>query len=345
MIRIRRCQSADVPDVLTFLDRHWKPRHVFTADRELFDWQYARPDRPGEYAIALAHDDSHDDLVGLLGYLPTRRFDPELAGDNALWLALWKVRDDVAGPVGLQLLNDVANSEPHTSIGVIGFQPPAAAIYKALKFEVGELRHYVLVNPDVSTFELAAFGDPPKRRVPDSDLTAVRVDASNFPAAADGLDLGTRAALAPAKTPEYFRSRFLRHPRYRYGSFAIQREGHAIGLLATRVATHGGRRALRVVDYIGPSEAVPSLGRVILDEVRRVDAEYADVLNWGIDPALFNAAGFACIDPAGPDIVPNHFEPFERRNATVRFALKSDRPAVLFKGDGDQDRPNELIAS
>ena len=45
------------------------------------------------------------------------------------------------------------------------------------------------------------------------------------------------------------------------------------------------------------------------------------------------------------DIVPNHFEPFERRNATVRFALKSERPAVLFKGDGDQDRPNQRIAS
>jgi len=341
MIRIRRCQSSDVPGVLTFLDRHWKTRHVFTADRELFDWQYARPDRPGEYAIALAHDDANGDLVGLLGYLPTRRFDPMLAGNNALWLALWKVRDDAAGPVGLQLLTDVANSEPHTSIGVIGFQPPAAAIYKALKFEVGELCHYVLPNPDVSTFELAVFDNLPKRPVPASDLTAVRVDSSNFSAAAEGLDLGTRAVLAPQKTPEYFRSRFLAHPRYRYGSFVIQREGRALGLLATRLATHGGRRALRVVDYIGPSEAVPGLGQVVLDEVRRAEAEYADVLNWGIDPALFAAAGFACVDSSGPNIVPNHFEPFERRNATVRFALKSDRPAVLFKGDGDQDRPNQ----
>jgi hypothetical protein len=341
MIRIRRCQPSDVPDVLTFLDRHWKTRHVFTADRELFDWQYARPDRPGEYAIALAHDESTGDLVAMLGYLSTRRFDPALAGNNALWLALWKVREDVAGPIGLQLLTEVANSEPHTSIGVIGFQPPAAAIYQALKFEVGELRHYVLVNPDVTTFELAVFANPPTCTVPDSDLTAVRIDPSNFSGAVEGLDLGTRAALAPEKTPEYFRSRFLLHPRYCYDSFVIQREGQAIGLLATRVATHGDRRALRVVDYIGPSEAVSGLGRLILDEVRRVDAEYADILNWGIDPALFNAAGFTCIDPAGPDVVPNHFEPFERRNATVRFALKSNRPAVLFKGDGDQDRPNQ----
>jgi hypothetical protein len=99
------------------------------------------------------------------------------------------------------------------------------------------------------------------------------------------------------------------------------------------------------VDFIGADDLVPALGRLILDQVRRHEAEYADILNAGIDPALFEAAGFSPIDPSGPDIVPNHFEPFERRNATVRFALKADRPAVLFKGDGDQDRPNQLIGS
>jgi hypothetical protein len=345
MIAIRRCQTADVPDVLAFLDAHWERGHVFTRDRTLFDWQYAVPDRPGEYAIALARQDDRA-LVGMLGFLPTRRFDPALASDNTLWLALWKVRDDISsGPIGLQLLASVTESEPHTSVGVIGFQPPAAAIYKALKYQVGELTHYVLPNPDVPTFHLASFARRPERPVPDTNLTAAAVDDDTFSAAVDGLDLGTRTAQAPRKTAAYFRSRFLRHPRYRYASFVLRMDERPVGLLATRVASHGDRRALRVVDYIGADDLVPALGRLILDHVRREHAEYADVLNWGIDPALFEAAGFTRVDPAGPDIVPNHFEPFERRNATVRFALKSERPAVLFKGDGDQDRPNQVPAS
>jgi hypothetical protein len=114
-----------------------------------------------------------------------------------------------------------------------------------------------------------------------------------------------------------------------------------VGLLAARVASHGRRQALRVVDFIGADDCVPALGAPILALVRRLGAEYADVHNWGIDPALFEAAGFSRVDPSGPTIVPNHFEPFERRNAPIRFALRSTRPAVLFKGDGDQDRPNE----
>jgi len=345
MITIRRCQTADVPDVLAFLEAHWKPGHIFTRDRELFDWQYARQDRPGEYTIALARNNDSGELVGMLGYLPTRRFDPSLADNNAIWLALWKVREDVAGPIGLQLLNDVTKGERHTSIGVIGFQPTAAAIYIALKFQLGELRHYVLPNPDVSAFELASFERRPDRRVPDTNLTAVPVDAATFSAAVAGFDLGSRDRQLPHKTPAYFWSRYLQHPRYRYEAFVLCRDDRPIGLLATRLAAHREQRALRVVDFIGADDLVPALGRLILDQVRRYGAEYADILNWGIDSALFEAAGFSSIDPVGPDIVPNHFEPFERRNAPVRFALKADGPAVLFKGDGDQDRPNQLLGS
>jgi hypothetical protein len=345
MITIRRCQTADVPDVLAFLEAHWKPGHIFTRDRELFDWQYARQDRPGEYTIALARQNESGELVGMLGYLPTRRFDPSLADNNAIWLALWNVREDVAGPIGLQLLNDVTRGERHTSIGVIGFQPTAAAIYTALKFQVGELRHYVLPNPDVSAFELASFERRPDRQVPDTNLTAVAVDDTTFSATVAGLDLGSRDRQLPHKTPAYFRSRYLQHPRYRYDAFVLGRDDRPIGLLATRLAAHRGRQALRVVDFVGADDLVPALGRLILDQVRRSGAEYADILNWGIDSALFEAAGFSSIDPIGPDIVPNHFEPFERRNAPVRFALKGDGPAVLFKGDGDQDRPNQLPGS
>ena len=57
--------------------------------------------------------------------------------------------------------------------------------------------------------------------------------------------------------------------------------------------------------------------------------------------SLFREAGFTQIDPEGPDIVPDHFEPFERRNIRLRFAVNTNQPVILFKGDGDQDRPNQ----
>jgi len=90
---------------------------------------------------------------------------------------------------------------------------------------------------------------------------------------------------------------------------------------------------LRIIDYVGPEDAVPDLGPIVQAGMRRTGAEYADVYNWGIDPALFRQAGFSAVDLDGPDIVPDHFEPFEARNISIRFAVKSSRPVVLFTHD------------
>jgi hypothetical protein len=69
-------------------------------------------------------------------------------------------------------------------------------------------------------------------------------------------------------------------------------------------------------------------------------AEYADVYNTGIDATPFECAGFRRVDPDGPEIVPDHFEPFERRNVRLWFTMKAAADARLFKGDADQDRPS-----
>jgi len=342
MITIRRCRASDVPEVLAFLDAHWKRGHVFTVDRALFDWQYGPVDGSPEYSIVIARREEDAALVGMLGYVPTRRFDPALRDDNAVWLALWKVRDDApSGALGLRLLHYLTEHEPHTSIGVIGFQPQVAAIYTALQYEVGELRHYVLPNPDVSHLELASLDRSRAAAVPHTTLTTVRLDETNIASTVADLDVCERNGKTPRKTAQYFRDRYLRHPVYQYETCVIRCGDRPVALLASRVATHEGARALRVVDFLGPDELVRDLGAIVLAEVRRCDAEYADVHNWGIDPRLFESAGFLRVDPAAGDVVPNHFEPFERRNAPIRFALKSVRRAVLFKGDGDQDRPNQ----
>jgi hypothetical protein len=343
MVTIRHCRTEDVADVLAFLEAHWKPGHIFTVERALFDWQHALPGRPGEYSMAIARRTADDALLGILGYIPTRRFDPSLAADNTVWLALWKLRDDAeTAGLGLRLLTYVTNSEPHTAIGVIGFQAEIRPIYEALGFTVGELRHYVMPNPDVDRFELATLRMPALAPRADGDLTAASVDAMNFLERVAAIDPEAGRAQAPGKTPVFFLGRYVQHPIYRYRCDVVCRGGEAIGLLVTRLATHEGRRALRVIDYLGPQDAVPGLGSLILQQVRTAGAEYADVLNWGIDPGLFAQAGFSQIDPDGPDIVPNHFEPFEPRNIRVRFAIKVERPVVLFKGDGDQDRPSRM---
>jgi hypothetical protein len=301
--------------------------------RALFDWQHSR----GEgrcYSMAIARRDGIAPCLAssATSDSPVR---PALAADNTVWLALWKVRDDAARRAGLRLLKYVTDSEPHTTIGVIGFNRtfvPSIRRWVA----VGELRHYVMPNRH-RPHQLATIRAP-ARLPPGDDLRPRCLDTMNFGGVA-AVDLGLARA-GPGKTPAFFLGRYLQHPIYRYRCDVLCRTGHPIGLLATRIATHSGRRALRVVAYLGPEDAVPGLGPLILRQVRAAGAEYADVYNWGIEPYLFKQAGFSLVDPGGPDVVPDHFEPFEPRNVCLRYAVKTGRPAVLFKGDGDQDRPS-----
>jgi len=340
-VTIGRCQAQDVADVLAFIDAHWKKGHIFTVHRSLFDWQHALRDRPGEYSIAIARRSGDRTVLGILGYIPLRQFDPAIA-DNTVWLALWKVREDAdSAGLGLRLLKYVTDHESHSTLGVVGFNADVGPIYRALGFTTGELRHYVLPNPDVERFELAALPGSRRLAIPDSTLSTAPLETTSGEPVVK-LNLGSRDAWSPTKTPEMFIARYLRHPIYRYRCEIISRNGDPIGLLATRVAQHGSRSALRVIDYLGPHDAIPGLGALLFNHVRAAGAEYADAYNWGIDPELFERAGFLHVEPDGPDIVPDHFEPFEARNVRLRFAVKSSRPVVLFKGDGDQDRPNQL---
>ena len=69
-------------------------------------------------------------------------------------------------------------------------------------------------------------------------------------------------------------------------------------------------------------------------------AEYLDILNFGIEDIYFEKAGLLKLDPRKPVVIPNHYEPFEQKNVHLHFAMKTDKPYVIFKGDGDQDRPS-----
>jgi hypothetical protein len=141
------------------------------------------------------------------------------------------------------------------------------------------------------------------------DLSAKPMDAANAAAETANLQLGSRNAKTPKKTAAVFIARYLQHPIYRYRCDVIHRGGRAIGLLATRIATHNNRTALRIIDYLGPDDAVPGLGRLVLEQVRR-PAPGTDVYR-GIDPDLFARAGFL-VDPDGRDVVPDYFEPLRR---------------------------------
>ncbi len=338
-VAIRRCTSADVDEVRRFIDEHWARGHVLARSRELVDWQHREAD--GSYTFMAARDSSGD-VLGILGYIPTRRFDPTLGPDrNVVWLTTWKVREHArSSALGIRLLQQVRESEPGVAVGALGLTPSTLPIYRALGFSTGELSHYVFANRSVEHARLAVLerADHP----PTGDLDVAMLSPA---------DLAERAACAfahidpetgPMKSTAYFDARYCRHPMYAYKLAGLVENGAVVGVLVMRVAEHDGSRALRIVDFAGRPDVLRRSGRAIQALVETHGAEYADVYNAGFDADVFLGAGFRLVDPNGPVIVPDHFEPFERRNVRLFYAMSGGVRPRLFKGESDQDRPNAL---
>ncbi|MBI5211319.1 MAG: hypothetical protein HY927_15200 [Elusimicrobia bacterium] len=344
MVAVRLCRLDEIGAVMAFLHRHWSADHVLSWHRPLMDWQHRDTAHPDRYNWVVA--ERGGDVIGVLGFIPTRHYDPALGDRSLLWLSLWKVRDDagVAG-LGLRLLKTLAAVEPHAAIGVLGIGSPLSSLYRALGYEVGALRQHAVFNLRLPRRLAAAPPGQPLATPRPGDAVFRRLDRDSIGDACAGLDVPGNAL--PRKTPLYFRRRYLEHPVYRYDVRLVEVAGRPAGLAALRLAEHEGARALRIVDFMGPSGVWSRCGSAVAAVMEETGAEYADILEYGLDAADLRAAGFALVEPAGPLVVPNHFEPFVPRNVRVEFAVSrpAGRPFVLFRGDGDQDRPNRVARS
>ena len=345
---IHFCGNDEIDLVRDFLHIHWARDHVLSWHRALMDFQHKDRAR-NRYTFVLARRVSDKELVSVLGFIPTSLYDADLAGRSVIMLALWKVRSHagVTG-LGLRLLQYLVQHELHVAIGVAGINKDHPSMYKALGFNSAEYQQHYMRNWRITKPSLGRFpglGNPQRPKAGNARLEPLLRE--DFYRAVEGIDVGQRADLLPAKSPRYFFERFLNHPVYRYELNLVRLEGRPAGILASRLASHEGHHALRIIDYYGEETILGELGGEIDALLERSGAEHADIWSYGISGDTLLKAGFRRVDPDGAVIVPNFFEPFTPQNSRIRFSFKSitGAPFVLFRADGDQDRPNRVAHS
>lgn len=336
------CEDRHVPQVMAFIDRYFRAGHPLSRRRDLFDWQYGNgPD--ARYNLVLALEPSSAEILGMLGFIDGKRYNPALAGADCLWLTTWQVNPAARIPsLGFTLVRYLQEHVEHSYLASSGIRAALKPMYRALGFAVCDLSHHFLLNPDVPEHHIAVI--PPGLSAPPpvaaSGLRLSPVTKTNFPfdppAGAIGL------ARTPAKSAAYFYRRYSCHPFYDYRVFQVLRGSTPSGLLATRTVTENGAKALRVVDLLLDARDIPELGAPLLDLIVDSGCEYGDLLQAGLDGSALSLAGFRTVTGAPGVVVPNHFEPFVRQNIQITACFRGpDRgPFVVCKGDCDQDRPN-----
>jgi hypothetical protein len=341
MIEIKRCTDGDLQSVMDFLHEHWTKDHVLAKHRGLMDWQHADENHPGMYNWLIAVDE--EGVQGVLGFIPTSKFDKVLSEKPLTWLALWKIRPESKNNgLGLQLLNTLAQSESMGIIAVQGINPKHPPMYKALGYFTGELAQYFVCHPN-KTQSLLAVPEGFKLPVPSSGRATM--EELNIKDLAN-IVLSPFEPKLPLKTPIYFVNRYFKHPVYTYKVFEVLLQEHAVAIVVIRIAESGAAKVLRIVDFLGSDQALSECGTAINQIMHENDCEYADFWQYGIAEETLAGSGFRRVNFAGNIIVPNFFEPFLQRNARIEFAIKGikNEKLAIFRGDGDQDRPNRITS-
>jgi hypothetical protein len=331
-------RDDDRADVLEFLREHWRRDHVFVRRPELMDWQHRT--REGDLNFILARGDGA--IAGLLGFIPTRHYDADVDAD--VFLAIWKVRDDLSGSgLGLQLLQALRRHLRPTTIAAIGLSEMVLPIYRALRYTVGLMDHHVLFNPDIDNFRIA-LGVPDHGR-------AITQDADNgadvaFVPWSEAVRADSLAHVfansAPRKSVDYVVARYVEHPEYRYRIEVVTRSGRPQSVVVWRRVDTEGAAVLRIVDVIGDDEILGACRELFVERLRAENAEYIDVYHHGLSGAALARAGFLDRHEHPELIVPCYFEPLVRQNVELDFAVRSSAAGEvrLLRGDSDQDRPS-----
>lgn len=334
------CRLDQVDDLTAFLRTHWNPEHILVKSRAFLDWQH-RDEEKECYNFLLAMDSSAG-IVGVLGFIPTSRYDPAFSGeDETIWLTTWKVRDDFARGLGLMLLRGMMMRTAPARIGTVGLNPATQPIYQALGFRTGKLTRHFLLNPAIATPKLATIPPEFARAVaapgsidrfallPEQDLLETGRDL-NF-----GVD-------APRRALPYVLNRYLRHPFYRYQAHLAAGANGKAALLISRLCRHGNASALRLVDVLAAPDILAECSVAFSDLLESSGAEYLDFYCSGHGAALRHA-GLRDLAECPGLILPGYFEPFENSNVDLNYSLLgAEGDIVLCKGDADQDRPSRL---
>ena len=333
-------EENDVNLVQDFIHNEWKQNHILSQSRTLFDWQYLN--KNGEYNFVIAKQDLT--IIGILGFIPHKKYDKNIEKNYTIWLSLWKVSENNTIPgIGLKMIFFLKKIFKNYLIAVNGINTEVANIYKALGFKIGSLNHFYVTNENLEkkiisnsvNYELPKLN---KKGYEWEKLTKNNLKNLDNPEYYSE-DIFNQTSL------EYIKNRYLDNPFYNYSVYKITNSQiKKYSCLVLRYDSIESSNVIRIVDYIGDPNLLLFAGYGLNKIMINNSVEYADFWSYGISEKIMNNIGFKKVD--NNVIVPNYFEPFLRKNISINFAYQNplfpNKYPLTFKGDGDQDRPNKL---
>lgn len=329
---IRFAEKTDISAIMRFIEKHWKENHILAKDKDFFEYEFSIHTEKINFVLLL---DAEGDIVGILGFIP---YDET---NRDMFTVMWKVleRDEImfGGVLLLQYLKEHGECR---HIYTSGINEGTRNIYRYLGLQTDNLRHYYRVNENMEQ-HLAVVCEREK-----IDESEIRDHCFKMTLVEDAEIFKMKYHPNPnpnqiAKSPEYIIHRYFEHPRYKYFVYEIcEDDVPCNSYIIVRIQEHNGSKALRVIDYLGDTYLIEGLSCAIEQLLDELQCEYIDFYEYGIDDKILEHAGFRRNFLDSKNIIPNYFSPYICQNINIGIVFEKDTNPIIFKGDGDQDRPS-----
>lgn len=336
---IKQVPKNEVDKLVSFIDCHWKKGHALVKSRELLDFQHYNKE-DNTYNFIVAENNETKEYDALVGYIPTSQYDNHLSENGDYWGAIWKCREDITNSeinnAAFYIWKRIFKLPHFQSYAAIGISQIAKRIYEISRIPVAILNQYYIANNSIDQFVIGEnLSKSPKGCSSKSCIKTIEIDSV--------CDSDINIVYKPTKSIKYLINRYKYHPIYNYMFWGVYNE-KLEAVFVVRKVDVGNSCVIRIVDVLGDLSQIGNIYEGVQLLLEYYHAEYLDILNYGIDKDCFERMGFNKLDLERNEIiVPNYFEPFEKRNVTIEVAFKASYDNyVAFKGDSDQDRPNVL---
>lgn len=330
---IRFAEYEDIPAIMQYINDYWRNNHILARDRELFKWQYVS-DNKVNFVLGV---DKADQIQGIIGYIP---YDDSDEKDIAL--ALWKANSIKESPfLGVELLVFLMKNLKYSRIVCTGINiDTTKKIYEFLGIKTGLMKQWYRL----SRMTKYSIGEIRNYDIPDKRDNIIRNDiclCESFEEAESRFDFDKyrESNNQPYKSRTYVKKRYYHHPSYDYKVYSIlNQDNKNVALLVLRIQEYECARIIRLIDLIGDVKHLEGLTEALDRLLIEFGAEYIDLYETGIPDDILYEGGWLPVKDSG-NIIPNYFAPYVRENIDIYYS-SSDKDIILFRGDGDQDRPN-----
>lgn len=329
MIALRRATMEDIPDIMRFMDEHWKPGNILAKDRDFFEWQFLDGDKLN---IFLGRDEDNGKIYGIMGAVVYNSTpNPDVSG------CTWQVVKSSNPMLGLDLSEYMYNQLHVRYCCAAGLSQKAVQINALLGAVITEMDHYYRLA-DRSDYRIARVVN---KIIPEIEDTGYSLETVNtVEEMQEIISEESLAALIPGKDYGYIAKRYFGHPIYHYDIWKIvDDKGVSRSVLITRDELMQDSRVCEIIDHYGRPEDLGKITSALDRLMEEREYEFVDVYSFGIPAEIYEQGGFVRCGADSENIIPNYFHPFVQENITLKMVDPMLAGLRMFRGDGDQDRP------